>query len=198
MFHQGCDAIAVVARFPDDEDEDQLQAYREGGGVDAIAGAEAIISHLVTHELNVPCAHAPALPPLNASESVSPKAAAEELGYTFLPCVLVGLSNAPLLLPSGAHAVGAVSTVSAGDVDAVVVPASACGGSAVLSLAEKGALVIAVEENRTALGVFPEDLGIDVVRVRNYPEAAGVLLARQNGIPLESLSSSVDRTPQIS
>lgn len=37
-----------VARFPDDEDEEMLEAYRAGNGVDAIGGAEAIISHLIT------------------------------------------------------------------------------------------------------------------------------------------------------
>lgn len=42
-------------------------------------------------KLQVPCAHAPALPPIEADESVSPRACAEELGYTFLPCVLSNL-----------------------------------------------------------------------------------------------------------
>eukprot|EP00965_Chrysotila_dentata_P178849 5905895-Pleurochrysis_carterae.AAC.1 len=44
----GCTAIAVVARFPDDEDEQMLANYRAGEGVDAVGGAEAIISHLIT------------------------------------------------------------------------------------------------------------------------------------------------------
>ena len=57
----GCTAIAVVARFPD-EDVDMLAAYRAGDGVDSIGGAEAIISHLITKELGIPCAHAPAMP----------------------------------------------------------------------------------------------------------------------------------------
>ena len=34
----GCTAIAVVARFPDDEDEAMLEAYRSGCGVDAVGG----------------------------------------------------------------------------------------------------------------------------------------------------------------
>ena len=65
---QGCDAIAVVARFPEDDEEEGAAAaadgtgvggggggaaelfadYRQGQGVDAIAGAEAVISHILT------------------------------------------------------------------------------------------------------------------------------------------------------
>ncbi|CAN0434381.1 unnamed protein product, partial [Ectocarpus sp. 13 AM-2016] len=44
-----------------------------------------------SQKLKVPCAHAPALPPIDVDESVSPRACAEELGYTFLPCVLSNL-----------------------------------------------------------------------------------------------------------
>ena len=38
---------------------------------------------------------------LPADASVSPKACAEELGYTFLPCVLANLHRAPRLLHHG-------------------------------------------------------------------------------------------------
>jgi hypothetical protein len=38
----------------------RFQAYRQGEGVDGIAGAEALISHVITKKLGVPCAHAPA------------------------------------------------------------------------------------------------------------------------------------------
>lgn len=34
----GCTALAIVGRFPDDEDEEMLQAYRQGAGVDAVGG----------------------------------------------------------------------------------------------------------------------------------------------------------------
>jgi hypothetical protein len=65
LIEKGCTAIAVVARFPEDEDisesaAEAFQAYRTGSGVDTIAGAEAIISHIITKEYMVPCAHAPA------------------------------------------------------------------------------------------------------------------------------------------
>lgn len=60
----GVRAIAVIARFPDDEDSPALHAYRHGQGVDPLAGAEAIISHLIVRTFQLPCAHAPALAPL--------------------------------------------------------------------------------------------------------------------------------------
>ncbi|HEY9859749.1 MAG TPA: DUF3326 domain-containing protein, partial [Candidatus Obscuribacterales bacterium] len=89
------EAIAVVARFPDDTGSEALQQYRHGQGVDPLAGAEAVISHLVVRTFQIPCAHAPALAPLPLDPEISPRSAAEELGYTFLPCVLAGLSRAP-------------------------------------------------------------------------------------------------------
>ena len=57
----GAEAIAVVARFPDDMDEEAVQNYRQGKGVDPLAGAEAVISHLVVRTFQIPCAHSPAL-----------------------------------------------------------------------------------------------------------------------------------------
>ncbi|MGL5794461.1 MAG: DUF3326 domain-containing protein, partial [Waterburya sp.] len=89
----GAEAIAVVARFPDDQDSTELQNYRHGTGVDHLAGVEAVISHLIVRNFQIPAAHAPALKPLPVDPEISPRAAAEELGYTFLPCVLVGLAR---------------------------------------------------------------------------------------------------------
>ncbi|MEK0188915.1 DUF3326 domain-containing protein, partial [Microcoleus anatoxicus] len=57
-------AIAVVARFPDDIGSLALENYRHGKGVDPLAGAEAAISHLIVRTFKIPCAHAPALSPL--------------------------------------------------------------------------------------------------------------------------------------
>lgn len=47
-------------------------------GIDTLAGVEAVISHLVVKEFQIPCAHAPALFPDSLSSSVSPRSAAEE------------------------------------------------------------------------------------------------------------------------
>lgn len=172
----GVEAIAVVARFPDDLESPALTAYRHGSGVDPLSGAEAVISHLVVRHLRVPCAHAPALCPLPLDPDLSPRAAAEELGYTFFPCVLVGLSRAPRFA-----AVGDRETIAADQVNALVVPESACGGGAVLALAKR-TLVIAVTENTTRMKVSPETLGIKPLRVRSYLEALGAILAHRGGM----------------
>lgn len=196
LLQKGCQAIAVVAKFPDDEDEDQLAEYRAGHGVDAIAGAEAVISHLITRELSVPCAHAPSLPPLDVDESVSPKSAAEELGYTFLSCVLVGLSKAPQLVPAFSASRNTAG-ITADHVDSVIVPANSFGGSAVMSLAANpNVLVVAVTENSTALNVSPQSVGIDpsqVLFARSYAEAAGYIAAHKVGLDIPSLSCTVPR-----
>jgi hypothetical protein len=185
---QGAEAIAVVARFPDDPGATVLQDYRHGLGVDPLAGAEAVISHLIVQQFQIPCAHAPALSPLPLDPDISPRSAAEELGYTFLPCVLVGLSKAPRFTTNHNESAAAIWAFN---VDAVIVPASACGGSGLLSWAAGSAKIITVAENQTRMAVHPEDLGIAVVPVRSYLEAIGVITVDRAGMSLDSFSAQV-------
>ncbi len=187
-------AIAIVARFPD-EDADALANYRHGCGVDAIAGAEAVISHLVVRELGLPAAHAPALAAIDPDPALSPRAAAEELGHTFLPCILVGLSRAPqfVISPIAGHSrhMRQTGDLWAEDIDSVIVPASACGGSAVLSLsATTHTQIIAVEDNTTTMRVSPESVGISAVRVRSYLDAIGAIAAHRAGIATHALTAA--------
>ena len=251
---RGAEAIAVVARFPEDPHSPALAAYRQGSGVDALAGAEAVISHLLSRELGIPCAHAPALAPLPLDPQLDPRAAAEELGYTFLPCVLIGLSRAPDLVPlvaeplaarhpfsprhvpgdaaergassarpsaertsaertsvewiaertsaerpsaertsaertfaertsaAVAPGVGSTSLLRASDLGAVVAPAGALGGEAVLACAARGVPLIAVASNRCLLRVDGAALGLEVLEAASYAEAAGLVLALREGL----------------
>ena len=192
----GATAIAVVARFPEDPGSEALAAYRQGSGVDALAGAEAVISHLLSRELGIPCAHAPALSPLPLDPDLDPRAAGEELGYTFLACVLVGLSRAPDLvsLAAGASAPWAAGAdlLQIGDVGAVVAPAGALGGAAVLACAERGIPVIAVH-NPCVLAVSAEALGLEVLTAGSYAAAAGLLLALREGICPAALERPLPR-----
>ncbi len=191
----GAEAIAVVARFPDeDEQNPDLQNYRHGGGVDHLAGAEAVISHLIVRNFKIPAAHAPALMPLPVDPDVSPRAAAEELGYTFLPCVLVGLSRAPQFTSDRATAQPTDRTADsiwAETVDMAIVPYTACGGSAILSLSNSTTQIIAVADNKTQIQVPPEPLGIKVTTVNSYLEALGILVACRAGIDFNVLNPSV-------
>jgi hypothetical protein len=190
LIHQGgAEAIAVVARFPDDQDSIELQNYRHGVGVDHLAGAEAVISHLIVRNFQIPAAHAPALKPLPVDPEVSPRAAAEELGYTFLPCVLVGLARAPQFLTKVPDS--NPENVWAESVDAAIVPYSTCGGSAILSLSNTKTQIIAVTNNSTQIQVPPEPLGIKVTQVNSYLEALGILVARRAGIDYRVLNPNI-------
>ncbi len=193
----GATAIAIVTRFPDDSAE--LQAYRQGEGVDALAGAEAVISHLLVRNLCIPCAHAPAVSGLPLEPFLDSRAAAEELGHTFLPCVFVGLSRAPdLLLVKKEYSLEDFSgqrLLHIDQVGAVVVPQGALGGEAILSCIERGKPVILVE-NPSVLNVTSTALGINqslldnnanVINACNYVEAAGLITLLREGISLDSL-----------
>ena len=196
----GVEAIAVIARFPDDEDSAALAAYRQGRGVDPLAGVEAVISHLVVRTFKLPCAHAPALSPLPIDPTISPRSAAEEIGYTFLPCVLAGLSRAPQFVCDREDF--APSIINANQVNAVVVPASTFGGSAVMSLAallqRQGGQVIAVGENATTMAVQAEDLGIRAIAVESYLEAAGAIAAYRAGVVPDALRPGAKRLIDLS
>ena len=138
-----------------------------------------------------------------------PKASAEEIGYTFLPCILAYLHKAPDLIPiENTNTITGIfpnmkfnrkNILMNNDVDAVVVPASALGGSAVLSFIALGKLVIAIEENNTCMKTTMADLNLqsstNIIPVRSYFEAVGVLAAHKAGINLQSISSQLDPVP---
>lgn len=181
----GATAIAVVARFPDDQGSEALQAYRHGSGVDALAGAEAVISHLLVRHLEIPCAHAPALSALPLDPQLDPRAAGEELGYTFLACVLVGLSQAPELVQRSA---ANIRDLVADDLGVLVVPEGSLGGEAALACLERKVPVICVT-NPSLLQVSSTVLGLgsEVLQASSYAEAAGMVLALREGVSLSAL-----------
>ncbi len=200
LLEAGATAIAVVTRFPDDQISSGVIEYRRGKGADPIAGAEALISHLLVRHLGIPCAHSPAMKPLPMDPFLDPRAASEELGFSFLSCVIVGLSKAPNLVPIGlAKRMSLTSSsqiIFPDDIAAIVAPDGALGGEAVLACLERKIPIIAVK-NPSALDVTPQSLGLDqlayereknqLLRASNYLEAAGLLTLLREGINLESL-----------
>ncbi len=185
LIEKGVTAIAIVAKFPDDSHLPETNIYREGRGVDPISGVEAVISHIISKFLKVPCAHAPALDPIELNVNLDPRAAAEEIGYTFLPSVLIGLSNAPNIieLPN----VNEIISLHPNQIESIVVPNGALGGEAVLAGIEKGLNIISVQ-NRNILNVTNEFFDYpNLFEVNNYLEAAGLILAIKRGINLNSI-----------
>jgi len=169
----GAEAIAVVA-FMDGLDAQEEAAYDDGHGVDPIGGLEAVISRYLVRELGIPVAHAPLWPygAGSALHRVDPRAAAEHLGHTFLPCILMGLARHPSL-EAGPDT----------PPDAVVVPAGCLGGPGVIAAHDRGIPIIAVAGNPTTMHVDAAALGwTDVITVSGYLEAAGVLAAMRAGL----------------
>tara|TARA_Y100001968_G_scaffold270289_1_gene261415 strand:- start:1257 stop:2351 length:1095 start_codon:yes stop_codon:yes gene_type:complete len=195
---EGATAIAVVTRFPDEYE--CLDDYLQGDGVDLLAGAEAVISHLIVKQLNLPAAHSPAIKTFQTSFEIDPRAAAEEIGNTFLPSVLVGLSRAPDLIPSSRQsliaAAQSTSLIQVDNLKLVVAPSTALGGESVLACIERGIDLIMVD-NECAMNVGSYQLGLEdnsfifngsnIYRASNYVEAAGLILAIRYGICIKSL-----------
>ena len=197
----GATAIAVITRFPDDSDDLETKLYRQGNGVDMIAGGEAVISHFLVKNLLIPCAHAPGLAPLPLDYDLDPRASGEEIGYTFLQSVLVGLSRAPDLicksvLNTKQKSVLPLTTIlSNRNLGAIVAPQGALGGEAVLSCIEKSIPLIIVS-NQGVLNVSSRNMRLDcltsdkdnnILYAENYLEAAGLITALRHGINIKSL-----------
>lgn len=192
-------AIAIVARFPDQTDPQALNDYRQGQGVDPLAGAEAVISHLVVREFQIPAAHAPALMPLPLDACVSPQSAAEEIGYTFLPSVLVGLSQAPQFVTLNPHiSSNPANIIDRQEVDVVICPASACGGPGLLAFSQTEAQIMTVGDNTTTLDVTARGLGIKTLAVQSYAEAIGVLAAMKAGVEVSRLWPGMEHLQELS
>ena len=202
----GATAIAVVTRFPDDSDELETKLYRQGNGVDIIAGVEAVISHFLVKHLLIPCAHAPGLAPLPIDYDLDPRTSGEEIGYTFLQSVLVGLSRAPDLIcktamKNKANAFLQVKNLLRNkDLGAVVVPQGALGGEAVLSCIERFIPLIVVS-NQGVLNVSSTKMRLDnlsgeknnsILYAENYLEAAGLITALRHGINIKSLRRPIN------
>ncbi len=173
----GADALAVVCYFGEADDEN----YSSGIGVDPIGGVEAVISHLLAKELQVPVAHSPAFNETQIPlKIVDKRASAEYISSTYLPCIILGLYNAPQIIKiSDAESYD----ITLNNIKALIMPYDCLGCLPVLKAAENNIPIIAVEDNKTVLDITAKSLGIEdkVIIVKNYPEAAEYLTAMREG-----------------
>lgn len=164
LINRGADAIAIVCSFPEGDGDD----YANGIGVDPVGGVEAIISHYISKELCVPCAHAPAFENIQIStDIVDPRCSAEYITPTFLPCILIGLSQAPKLTQIGG--------ISIDNLDFLVMPYNSLGGVPVFEAAKRGIPIFRVKENITVLDVTNDKLGINCTLVDSYEQLAEMI-----------------------
>ncbi|MCB9758389.1 MAG: DUF3326 domain-containing protein [Alphaproteobacteria bacterium] len=186
------DAVALATRITSEMDSVELNlAYYHGEGANPWGGVEAALTHALSTVLDVPTAHAPTLCHLGLLTAefgqAEPRKAAEAISETFLFCVLKGLHNAPRVIPPrDFHQPG---ELHAEDLDVLVTP-DGCIGLPVLAALVQGMTVIAVTENtnlmRNDLDRLPWAPG-QLIRVRSYFEAAGVLAAMKAGVDLTAL-----------
>lgn len=200
LLKKGAQAIAVVCKFKDDNLNEE---YENGIGVDPIGGVEAIISHYLSQELKVPVAHSPAFEDFSISTKlVDAKASAEYITPTFLPCILLGLHNAPLIInPSpqplplnNRYSIDCLGRVPRGkgentslltshlspltvhQLNFLVMPYNSLGSTPVFEALKRGIKVFAVKENSTVLNITKEVLKLDdVIEVNTYAECIALI-----------------------
>lgn len=149
LIKKGAQAIAVVCFFGEDSDDEN---YSNANGIDPIGGIEAVISHLLAYEFNIPVAHSPAFFDIDISQKIeNPKVASECISSTYLPSVMQGLSIAPTICQNG--------EIKNSDIEYLIVPYDAMGSSAVLSSFENDIKIITIK-NETVLDVDCSKLNI--------------------------------------
>ena len=159
LIKKGCNAIAIVCHFP----EDQGEEYEKGIGVDPVGGVEAIISHYISKEFKIPCAHAPAFSDIEiTTKIVDKRCSAEYITPTFLPCVLIGLSQAPQITKD----IG----LSIKDLDFLIVPYNALGGIPTLEASKRNIKTFAILENKTVLNITYKNFPTKCDIINTYEE----------------------------
>jgi hypothetical protein len=166
LLAKGCNAIALVCLFDDPEDENS--DYSNGIGTDPVGGVEAVLSHCISKELKVPCAHSPAFVDFQIySNIVDIRSASEYITPTFLPCILLGLSQAPLLSTEFG--------IKIDDLDYLVMPYNSLGSTPVFEAVKRNIKVFAVQENTTALNVTSEKISKNIIVVPTYEDCLNLI-----------------------
>ena len=183
-------AISSLITVPDGYHEQYFTS--DGAMVNPWGGIEAMLTHAVSHFLDVPSAHAPMMESreilFEDPGPVDPRMAAEAISSSFFQCVLKGLKQSPSIVTDSSQ-MRSDDVLTVEDVSCLVLP-DGCIGLPTLAALEQGIPVIAVREGK---GLMANDLTTlpwrpgQLMVVENYWEAAGVLSALRAGIAPESV-----------
>lgn len=189
LISKGVNAIAITTDIQDLPLADYVKHFA-GEDPNPMGGVEAIISHMISSLWRVPAAHAPMLnlKQLDLQSSiVDARGAGEMISISGMACILLGLGRAPQFVARPETRVADVVNIN--NLFAIVAPASCLGGAPMIYSQKYGIPIIAVQENKTILEVTQEKLDLkNVIEVRNYTEAAGVVMALKRGLSLQSVA----------
>lgn len=170
----------------------------DGSMVNPWGGIEAVLTHALSLLYDVPVAHSPMLESrevLNKDPGiVDPRMAAEAVSSVFLQCILKGLHRSPRIVRPTAG-LYPPNAFTASDVSCLVIP-DGCLGIPTVAALQQGIPVVAVA-NRSLMSVdldaLPWRKG-QLLRARNYYEAAGIVAAMRAGIDSGALDRPMTRT----
>ena len=164
LIKKGANALAIVTLFNETDENDD---YAQGNAVDVVGGIEAVISHYISSELLIPTAHAPAFLDNEISKKIiSPKASAEYITPTFLPCILLGLEKAPQITTDKEKG------MNIKELSGLIMPYNCLGSSIVFDAIKNNVTVYTIKENSTILNIDKSLLKLQnsIIEFKSYSE----------------------------
>jgi Protein of unknown function (DUF3326) len=184
------DAIAIASIIKYDTDAHLEYFVNAEERVNPWGGAEAMLTHAISHFFNMPSAHAPLCENEQIEQLetgvVDPRIAAEVVSTAYINCVLKGLQRSPKIVD--VEHCNDPNIITARDISCIVIPDS-CLGLPVLAALEQGIKVVAVENENLMendIAELPWAPG-QFFRAESYAEAVGIVEALKHGIDPRSL-----------
>jgi hypothetical protein len=192
---QNYDAIGL-STFIKVPDQFHKMYFMEDNMINPWGGIEAMLTHSLSLEFNIPSAHSPMMSSREVMDLevgiVEPRKAPETSSVTYLHCILKGLHKSPKLVPFE-------KGLNVEDISCLIIP-DGCVGLPTLAAIEHEIPVIAVRENKNrmqnSLEEYPFKQG-KLFIVDNYLEAVGVMKAIKSGISVDAVRRPIAYTNLI-
>jgi hypothetical protein len=194
-YMQNYDAIGLSTFIKVPEQFHKLY-FSEDNMINPWGGIEAMLTHSLSLEFNIPSAHSPMMSSREVMNLevgiVEPRKAPETSSVTYLHCILKGLHKSPKLVPFE-------KGLNVEDISCLIIP-DGCVGLPTLAAFEHEIPVIAVRENRNRMNnnleKYPFKPG-KLFIVDNYLEAVGVMNAIKAGISVDTVRRPIAHTVLI-
>ena len=192
---QNYDAVGL-STFIKVPDQFHKMYFTEDNMINPWGGIEAMLTHSLSLEFNIPSAHSPMMSSREVMDLevgiVEPRKAPETSSVTYLHCILKGLHKSPKLVPFD-------KGLNVEDISCLIIP-DGCVGLPTLAAIEHEIPVIAVRENKNRmqnnLEEYPFKQG-KLFIVENYLEAVGVMNAIKSGISVDAVRRPIAYTNLI-